>query len=173
MHFIYFAFIVFDITRDMHKSISEAHPLNVFRYFTLGGLKFEYSSFHRTIGKTPIKASKTKNENFVLQRLLNGPLTSRPKFKTNDIVRVSRYRGTFDKGYLPNWSEEYFRITNIENTSPPVYVIYDLQDEPLLGTFYGHELQKILIDINATYRIQKVLQKSVGSIFVKFCWLVE
>ena len=117
---------------------------------------------------TPNEASKTKNENLVLQRLLKGCLPSKPKFKINDIVWVSRYRGTFDKGYLPNWSEEYYRVTKIENTAPPVYVISDLQDEPLQGTFYGHELQKILIDPNATYRIEKVLKKKRGSIFVKF-----
>ena len=106
---------------------------------------------------TPNEASKIKNKNLVLQRLLNGPLPSKPKFKINDVVRVSRYRGTFDKGYLPNWTEEYFRIVKIENTAPPVYELADLQDEQLLGTFYGHELQKILIDPNATYRIEKVL----------------
>ena len=112
--------------------------------------------------------SKTKNENLVLEGLLKGSLPSIPKFKINDIVRVSRYRGTFDKGYLPNWTEEYYRITKIKNTVPPVYVISDMQDEVLQGTFYGHELQKILIDPNATYRIEKVLKKKRGSIFVKF-----
>ena len=86
-----------------------------------------------------------------MQRLLNGSLPLKPKFKINDVVHVSRYRGTFDKGYLPNWTEEYFRVVKIENTMPPVYELADLQDEQLLGTFYGHELQKILIDPNATY----------------------
>jgi hypothetical protein len=117
---------------------------------------------------TPNEASKTKNKDFVLRRLLKGRLPSSPKFKINDVVRVSRYRGTFDKGYLPNWSEEYYRVTKIENTSPPVYVLSDMLDEVLQGTFYGHELQKIVIDPNATYRIEKVLKKKRGSIFVKF-----
>ena len=86
----------------------------------------------------------------------------------NDVVRVSRYHGTFDKGYLPNWTEEYFRIAKIKNTAPPVYELSDLQDELLLGTCYGHKLQKILIDSYATYRIEKVLKKKPGYIFVKF-----
>ena len=100
---------------------------------------------------TPNEASKTKNENLVFQRLLKSRLPSISKFKINDIVRVSRYRGTFDKGYLPNWSEEYYRITEIKNTIPTVYVISDMLNDVLQGTFYGHELQKILIDPNATY----------------------
>ena len=126
------------------------------------------NTFHRTISMTPNEASKTKNENVVLERLLKGCKSSKPKFKINDIVRVSRYRGTFDKGYLPTWSEEYYRITKIENTAPPVYVISDMQHEPLQGTFYENELQKILIDPNMTYRIEKVLKQKRGAIFVKF-----
>ena len=29
-----------------------------------------------------------------------------PKFKVDDIVRVSNYKNIFAKGYVPNWSEE-------------------------------------------------------------------
>ena len=32
------------------------------------------------------------------------------KFKTNDIVRISKYKSIFMKGYVPNWSEEVFVI---------------------------------------------------------------
>ena len=28
-----------------------------------------------------------------------------PKFKVGDIVRISKYRNNFEKGYIPNWSE--------------------------------------------------------------------
>ena len=56
-----------------------------------------------------------------------------------------------------NWTEEYFRIAKIKNTAPPVYELTDLQDELLLGTFYRHELQSILIDPNTMCRFEKVL----------------
>ena len=29
-----------------------------------------------------------------------------PKFKVDDIVRISKYKNIFAKGYVPNWSEE-------------------------------------------------------------------
>ena len=29
-----------------------------------------------------------------------------PKFKVDDHVRISKYKNTFAKGYMPNWSEE-------------------------------------------------------------------
>ena len=31
-----------------------------------------------------------------------------PKFKIGDIVRISKYRNSFAKGYTPNWSEDFF-----------------------------------------------------------------
>ena len=34
-----------------------------------------------------------------------------PKFKIDDIVRISKYKNIFAKGYVPNWSEEVFAIT--------------------------------------------------------------
>ena len=38
------------------------------------------------------------------------------KFKTGDIVRISKYKYIFAKGYPPNWSEEIFVIKKIKNT---------------------------------------------------------
>ena len=32
------------------------------------------------------------------------------KFKIDDIVRISKYRKVFAKGYVPNWSENVFVI---------------------------------------------------------------
>ena len=31
-----------------------------------------------------------------------------PKFKIDHIVRISKYKYSFAKGYVPNWSEEVF-----------------------------------------------------------------
>ena len=31
-----------------------------------------------------------------------------PKFKIGDIVRISKYKNIFAKGYVPNWPEEVF-----------------------------------------------------------------
>ena len=36
-----------------------------------------------------------------------------PKFKIGDIVRISKYRNIFAKGYTPNWSEEIFVIKKV------------------------------------------------------------
>ena len=31
-----------------------------------------------------------------------------PRFKIGDIIRISKYKNSFAKGYVPNWSEEVF-----------------------------------------------------------------
>ena len=49
-----------------------------------------------------------------------------PKFKIGDIVRISKYKNIFTKGYVPNWSEEVFVIKKVKNTVLWIYVISDL-----------------------------------------------
>ena len=75
-----------------------------------------------------------------------------PKFKIGDIVRISKYKNIFEKGYVPNWSEEVFVIKKVKNTFPWTYVISDLKGEEIVGTFYEKELRKI----NKTLRVEKV-----------------
>ena len=65
-----------------------------------------------------------------------------PKFKIGHIVRISKYKNIFAKGYVPNWSEEVFVIKKVKNTVPWTNVITDLKGEEIVGTFYEKELQK-------------------------------
>ena len=65
-----------------------------------------------------------------------------PKFKIDDIVRISKYKNMFAKGYVPNCSEEAFVIKKIKNTVPWTYAISDINREEIVGTFYEKELQK-------------------------------
>ena len=59
-----------------------------------------------------------------------------PKFKIGDHVRISKYKNIFEKGYVPNWSEEDFVVTKVKNTLPWTYVINDLNPEEIVRTFY-------------------------------------
>ena len=54
---------------------------------------------------------------------------SNSNFKIGVIVRISKYKNTFAKGYVPNWSEEIFVITKVRNTVPKTQLISDLKDE--------------------------------------------
>ena len=39
-----------------------------------------------------------------------------PKFKVGNHVRISKYKNTFAKVYVTNWSEEVFMIPKVKNT---------------------------------------------------------
>ena len=63
-----------------------------------------------------------------------------PKF--GELVRISKYRNIFWKGYTPNWSEEVFVIIEVRNAVLWTYGISDLNGEEIGGAFYDEELQK-------------------------------
>ena len=88
-----------------------------------------------------------------------------PKFKAGDLVRISKYKNIFAKGYTPNWSEEVFVVSKIKNTVPWTYVINDLSGEEIIGTFYEKELQKTN---QKEFRIEKVIKKKGDKLYVKW-----
>ena len=65
-----------------------------------------------------------------------------PKFKVGDIVRISKYKTIFAKGYVPNWSEEVFVIKKVKNTVPWTFVTSDLKGKEIVGTFYKKRITK-------------------------------
>ena len=72
-----------------------------------------------------------------------------PKFKVGDHLRISKYKNIFAEGYTPNWSEENFVVSKIENVVPWTYVINDLN---------GKKLQEVLMKKNCKRLIKKNLE---------------
>ena len=106
---------------------------------------------------TPIEAGKKMNEGIVYFNLYGDmeQLSSKPKFKVGDKVRISTYKwNVFNKGYTPNWTEEVFTIDKIQYTNPITYKLKDLNNEEIQGSFYEPELLKAKQDI---FRIDKVI----------------
>ena len=87
-----------------------------------------------------------------------------PKFKIGYHVRISKYKNIFAKDYTPNWSEEVFVIKEIKNTAPWTYVINDLNNEQITGTFYEKELPKIN---QQEFRIEKIIKNKGDKLYVK------
>ena len=73
-----------------------------------------------------------------------------------DIVRISKYKKNFPKGYTPNWSGEVFMVKNVTNTVPWTYAFDDLNGEEIVVTFYEKELQK---PNQKESRIEKVIKR--------------
>ena len=66
------------------------------------------------------------------------------KFKVGDRVRISKSENIFAKGYTQNWSEEVFVVSKIKNTVPWIYMISDLNGEPLLEVFTKNNFKKLI-----------------------------
>ena len=53
-------------------------------------------------------------------------------FKLVILLRISKYKKIFAKGYVSNRSEEDFVIKKVKNTVPWAYVITDLKGEEII-----------------------------------------
>ena len=88
-----------------------------------------------------------------------------PKFKTDDHVRISKYKNIFAKGYTPNWSEEIFVVSKNKNTVPWTYVVNHINGKEIVGTLYGKELQKTN---QQEFRIEKVPKRKGDKLYAKW-----
>ena len=75
-----------------------------------------------------------------------------------------KHKNIFAKGCTQNLSEVFF-ISKIKNAVPWTYVISDLNDEPITGSFYERELQKTN---QKEFRIEKVLKRKGDKLYVKW-----
>ena len=80
-------------------------------------------------------------------------------------MRISKYKNIFAKGYTPNWLEEIFVIKKTKSTVPWTYVINDLNNKQITGTFYENELQRTNQE---EFRIQKVIKKKSDKLYIKW-----
>ena len=95
----------------------------IFKYITsisnnvnldkLGYIVNKYNNTYRNMIKMPVDV---KSSTYIDSSKENNDKD--PKFKVGDIVRISKYKNIFSKGYVPNWSEEVFVIIKIKSTVP-------------------------------------------------------
>ena len=81
------------------------------------------NTYHRSIKLTPSDARNPANYQHVYNAIyakVNSRQVTSPKFHVDDKVRLTRKKGTFEKGLTPNWTEEVFTISSMKATKPPV-----------------------------------------------------
>lgn len=138
----------------------------MFKYFTeystskyidiLDDLVNKYNNTKHTSTKfTPLEGSKKQNERQIYINLYADlePM-QKPKFKVGDMVRITKKKTTFEKGYTTRWTEEIFKINHILTTQPPTYKLIDMKNEEIQGSFYEQELQKTNQQM---FRVEKIL----------------
>ena len=117
-------------------------------------------SYNDSIGMTPNEVNDSNRER-VFQRLDTRrkklPLTKYPpRLKVGDLVRITKARGAFERGFTPNWTREVFTIVRVWGEREPTrYTIVDYNGEEIKGTFYQQELQRV--NEPEQYAIEKVL----------------
>ena len=81
------------------------------------------------------------------------------KYKEGDTVRVSFLREAFSREYHQKWSGEVFTITKRwMRKDIPIYRLKDYAGDPVKGTFYKGELQKVILDKDQAFKVEKVLK---------------
>ena len=61
------------------------------------------------------------------------------KYNTDDVVRISKVRGPFTKGYEQNYTHKFFTISERIPQTPPVYKLNDYDGDIIDGCFYEEE----------------------------------
>lgn len=131
------------------------------------------NTVHSAIGMKPSSVTG-RHEKMLLTRV-NGPPPGKGKgkkekpaaaFRVDDVVRISKYKKTFAKGYLPNWTNEVFSITAVVPTKPTTYILQDSKGQILKGGFYAQEISKS--SLKDVYLVEKVLRKKGNKVFVKW-----
>jgi hypothetical protein len=121
-------------------------------------LKTYNNTVHRTIKMTPIEGSEKKNEDEVYMNANDRKpikIISK-KFRKENLVRLSKIKKTFEKGYTNNWTREVFKIAEVLDTEPVTYKIKEYDDTLIEGSFYTQELQKV--DTNIIFQLDAVLK---------------
>ena len=107
-------------------------------------IKPYYNRYHSTIKMKPIEVNNS-NKKYIKQIAYTYNKTNKiPKYKINDIVRISlKRRDVFDKpsGNI-KWSEELFKIYDINISNIIMYKLKDMNDEIIEESFYEKEIQK-------------------------------
>ena len=120
---------------------------------------------HRTIGMAPADV-KPEHEEILWKRMYpnygdrSGDFRPIQQVQSGDPVRLSKAKQTFEKGYVPNWTEEIFKVSGqSRGTKRKVYKVRDWAGDEIHGVFYPEEVQKVVRKPDKKFAIEKVLKK--------------
>lgn len=116
-------------------------------------------SKHRILGCAPVDVTPETASDIrekVFQRRPQSKIKS--NIQVGDKVRISKVKSVFEKGYLPNWTEEIFTVDDIiRKTTPMMFKLKDYNGEVIEGSFYREEIEPILHE-DDTYIVEKIIR---------------
>ena len=109
------------------------------------------------------------NEAMVWNRLYGKTIKKiRPRFKKGDRVRLNEKHRTFKKSYLPGWTEEVFLVDSVYDTPVPTFRIKEWNGNPIRGTFYNEDLQKVTVTDEEVFRMDKIVKRQKDRVLVRW-----
>ena len=95
------------------------------------------------------------------------------KYKIGDYVRLSHTKKVFQKDYQEKWTPELFEVSHRwREKGIPVYRVRDFMDEPVKGTWYQEDLQKVRKDKDKLWLVENIVKrrtrKGVAEALVKW-----
>ena len=161
-----------------HRTLKQ----RMFRYFTahntlrwidvLPQLIRNYNkSFHRSIGMAPSNVNESNSEqvwNRLYQARYQPKRPPKPTLRVGDKVRLQKKHRPFKKGYLPGWTEEVFSVSKVKKGPLPLYKVVEWDGTPIKGTFYEQDLQKVQLDNQSLFRVEKVMKRKKGQVLVRW-----
>ena len=137
-------------------------------------------TYHRTLGMAPADVNKS-NENELWKKMYQK--IPRPhkkphpkdkyKFEIGDVVRLSKLKYPFQREYDIHWTPELFSVSDrTTKQGLSIYKVKDYGNEPIQGSFYTNELQRVHARDDASYNIDIVIKrrkrKGVREVFVSW-----
>ena len=114
---------------------------------------------HSSIGRQPNDVTP-ENEDEVYRVLYKKRPRPGRRLSVGDYVRISKTKHVFEKGYLPNYTEEVFKISRvISNHTPHRYELKDMAGEPIVGRFAPEEIQKTIKGPDDLWKIERVIRR--------------
>ena len=118
-------------------------------------------SLHRSIGMAPANVQK-KDEDCLWVRLYgDGDTHLKRPIPQGTMVRASRHKTIFDKGYMPHWTKEHYTVSQAvpprKGTKRRVYKLVDYNNKKVKGTWYPEDIQEIS---DNQYCIENCFEKS-------------
>ena len=92
------------------------------------------------------------------------------KLDVGDWVKVSHLKKAFTREYSQQFSIEVFKVVDrYKKQNVQLYSLVDYDGDPIEGKFYAWELQKVIVDENSEFRIDKIVKRKGDKVFVS--WL--
>lgn len=139
----------------------------IYKYFTLNNtlsylpvlqkiVDTYNNTTHSAINMAPADVTHDNKHDLWLKQLLDEGPPRRPKFKVGQHVFITKDRRTFEKGYSSKLIMEIFKIKKVVLSNPVTYILEDLDENQIEGTFYAQEMK--LTQLPETFEIETILK---------------